>query len=223
MKKYAIIVAGGKGLRMGGNLPKQFVPLNDGKPLLMHTLERFYSCDPQINLIVVLPCNQVNLWNGLCQNHAFTIPHQIAFGGEERYFSVKNGLESVPCEEGVFVAVHDGVRPFVSHEVINNCFEEAIIHKAVVPVIEVMETIRYMKEEEESETVNRSRYRLVQTPQVFEASLLKKAYGQPYEESFTDDASLVEALGEKIHLVKGNRENIKVTTIFDLQIAKALL
>lgn len=204
---------------MGGDIPKQFLPIG-GKPVLMRTLETFYEYDPSIHIILVLPVSQQAYWKELCQVYSFGLAHDIADGGETRFHSVMNGLALVKGE-GV-VGVHDGVRPFVAQEVIARCFEEAVIKKAVIPVIGVVETVRRLVGEE-SETVPRDQYKLVQTPQVFDASLLRKAYQQPYTDMFTDDASVVEALGEKVWLVEGNRENVKMTTPFDLKLAEILL
>lgn len=214
MKKYVIVVAGGKGLRMGGEIPKQFIPVK-GKPVLMRTLETFYACDPNIELIVVLPVEQRSYWEHLCAEYGFTLSHRIAAGGETRFHSVKNGLALVE-EDGV-VGVHDGVRPFVSAEVIADCYAQAATLQAVVPVTDVVETVRHLLSEGGSETVSRNDYKLVQTPQVFTVELLKRAYAQDYKPFFTDDASVVEALGQPVHLVSGNRENIKLTTPFDLK------
>ncbi|MBO4984731.1 MAG: 2-C-methyl-D-erythritol 4-phosphate cytidylyltransferase [Bacteroides sp.] len=219
MVKYVLIVAGGKGLRMGTELPKQFLPIG-GKPVLMRTLEAFYAYDPTLKIILVLPVTQQAYWKELCRHHNFTLSHEVANGGETRFHSVKNGLAYV-TEPGL-VGVHDGVRPFVSQEVITRCYEQAADKKAVVPVVGVVETVRHL-EGEKSVTVNRDAYKLVQTPQVFDAELLKRAYEQPYTPAFTDDASVVEALGISVTLVEGNRENIKITTPFDLKIAAALL
>ncbi|NDV84901.1 2-C-methyl-D-erythritol 4-phosphate cytidylyltransferase [Bacteroides sp. 51] len=220
MNKYALIVAGGKGLRMGGELPKQYLPLGDGIPVLMHTLKAFYTYDPCIELILVIPANHEPYWGELCGKHRFEIPHRIAHGGETRFHSVKNGLELVSGSG--LVGVHDGVRPFVSTGVIARCYEVAQSDKAAIPVIEVVETVRHLTDRG-SETVNRNDYRLVQTPQVFDVALLKKAYNQEYSPFFTDDASVVEAMGVSVTLVEGNRENIKITTPFDLKIASALI
>ena len=218
MKKHIIIVAGGKGLRMGGDIPKQFLPVC-GKPVLMRTLEAFHAYDASIHIVLVLPVSQQAYWKELCHEYRFTMPHDIADGGETRFHSVKNGLDLVGGEG--LIGVHDGVRPFVSREVIARCYEEAGVRKAVVPVIGVVETVRHLTEEG-SETVPRDRYKLVQTPQVFDVALLRRAYRQDYTDLFTDDASVVEALGEKVHLVEGNRENIKLTTPFDLKLAELL-
>ena len=218
MKKYIIIVAGGKGLRMGGDIPKQFLPVC-GKPVLMRTLEAFHAYDASMRLILVLPVSQQAYWKQLCEEYQFELVHEIANGGDTRFHSVKNGLALV--EEDGLVGVHDGVRPFVSQEVITRCYEEAASLKAVIPVIGVVETVRHLTEEG-SETVPRDQYKLVQTPQVFDMTLLHRAYQQEYTDLFTDDASVVEALGEKVYLVEGNRENIKLTTPFDLKLAELL-
>ena len=219
MTEYVLIVAGGKGLRMGTELPKQFLPIG-GKPVLMRTMEAFYAYNRDIQMIVVLPHSQQGFWTELCEKHRFVLPHRVADGGETRFHSVRNGLELI--DEPALVGVHDGVRPFVSQEVIARCYKEAALRKAVIPVIDVVETVRHLVPEG-SATVNRNEYKLVQTPQVFDASLLKKAYRQPYVPGFTDDASVVEAMGQPVVLVEGNRENIKITTPFDLKIASALL
>lgn len=220
MKRYAIIVAGGKGLRMGGDLPKQFIPI-EGRPVLMRTLDTFHACDESIQIILVLPRDHQDYWRELCVQYQFAVPHRIADGGVTRFHSVQSGLSQVDAPEAL-VAVHDGVRPFVSHEVISRCYAEAEAHGAVVPVIPVVETVRQLTGEG-SVTVDRNAYRLVQTPQTFRATLLRRAYEQPYTDAFTDDASVVEALGEAVTLVDGNRENIKLTTPFDLIVAKALV
>ena len=219
----AIIVAGGKGLRMGADLPKQFLPIG-GRPVLMHTLEAFERAIPGIQLVLVLPADQQDFWRDLCEKHHFTLSHTIATGGETRFHSVKNGA-SVLCADAQrieIVAVHDGVRPFVSVDVIRRCFDAAREHGAAVPVVPVVETLRQISPPS-SFTVDRSLFRLVQTPQTFQLPLLLKAYEQPYRDTFTDDASVVEALGHPITLIEGNRENIKITTPFDLTIAEALL
>ena len=220
MNKYAIIVAGGKGLRMGGELPKQFIPV-EGRPVLMRTLDAFHACDTSIQLILVLPHDHQAYWHELCAQYQFAVPHRIADGGATRFHSVQSGLSLVDAPEAL-VAVHDGVCPFVSREVISRCYAEAEAHGAVVPVIPVVETVRQLVGEGNI-TVPRDTYRLVQTPQTFRATLLRRAYEQPYTDAFTDDASVVEALGCAVTLVDGNRENIKLTTPFDLIVAKALV
>ncbi len=217
--KYVLIVAGGKGLRMGTELPKQFLPIG-GKPVLMRTLEAFYTYNSEIQLILVLPHSQQDYWKQLCREYHFSLPHVVADGGETRFHSVKNGLALVNTPG--LVGVHDGVRPFVSQEVISRCYDLAAEKKAVIPVIDVVETVRHL-DGEGSVTVNRDDYKLVQTPQVFDVELLKQAYNQSYTPHFTDDASVVEALGVPVALTVGNRENIKITTPFDLKIATVLL
>lgn len=216
MKAYAIIVAGGKGLRMGGDVPKQFLPIN-GKPILMHTIEAFRKGLNGIEIILVLPADQHEYWQKLCQDYNFCSPELIAKGGETRFHSVKNGLALLPDDEDAVVGIHDGVRPFVSKEAIQRCYAAAAGGRAVVPVVPVVETIRQILPDGKSITRPRDEYRLVQTPQTFPLVMLKKAYEQPYSETFTDDASVVEAMGEEILMVEGNRENIKITTPSDLK------
>ena len=216
MKAYAIIVAGGKGLRMGGDVPKQFLPIN-GKPILMHTIEAFRKALDGIEIILVLPADQHEYWQKLCKDYNFCSPELIAKGGETRFHSVKNGLALLPDDEDAVVGIHDGVRPFVSKETIQRCYAAAAGGRAVVPVVPVVETIRQILPDGKSITRPRDEYRLVQTPQTFPLVMLKKAYEQPYSETFTDDASVVEAMGEEILMVEGNRENIKITTPSDLK------
>ena len=218
---YNIIVAGGKGLRMGSDIPKQFLPIG-GKPVLMRTLERFRQYSPTLQIILVLPKAQQDYWQKLCKEYAFDIDYQLADGGETRFHSVQNGLAKIPDNAQGVVGVHDGVRPFPSIDVIRNCYETAREKKAVIPVIPVVETVRHLKGDT-SVTVPRNDYRLVQTPQTFDIQLLKAANRQPYNEGFTDDASVVEAFGFNITLVEGNRENIKITTPYDLKIAEVLI
>lgn len=218
---YIIIVAGGKGLRMGSDIPKQFLPIG-GKPVLMRTLERFRQYSPTLQIILVLPKAQQDYWQKLCKEYAFDIDYQLADGGETRFHSVQNGLAKIPDNAQGVVGVHDGVRPFPSIDVIRNCYETAREKKAVIPVIPIVETVRHLKGDT-SVTVPRNDYRLVQTPQTFDIQLLKAANRQPYNEGFTDDASVVEAFGFDITLVEGNRENIKITTPYDLKIAEVLI
>ena len=217
MKAYAIIVAGGKGLRMGGDVPKQFLPIN-GKPILMHTIEAFRKGLDGIEIILVLPADQHEYWQKLCKDYNFCSPELIAKGGETRFHSVKNGLALLPDDEDAVVGIHDGVRPFVSKETIQRCYATAAGGRAVVPVVPVVETIRQILPDGKSLTRPRDEYRLVQTPQTFPLALLKEAYRQPYSEFFTDDASVVEAFGKEITMVEGNRENIKLTTQSDLKL-----
>jgi len=273
---YVIIVAGGKGLRMGGEIPKQFLPIG-GKPVLMRTIERFREYSADLQIILVLPEAQQDYWKELCKEYDFEVGYLLANGGQTRFHSVQNGLALVPDDAEGVIGVHDGVRPFPSIEVIRNCYETARTAKAVIPVIPVVETLRKIfsngqngltrtiyseakesetvrevrgnnfsngqngltqtiyseaKESEtvpevrgkkESETVPRDEYRLVQTPQTFDIQLLKAANRQPYNDGFTDDASVVESYGHPITLVDGNRENIKITTPYDLVVAEAIL
>ncbi|MBR1932812.1 MAG: 2-C-methyl-D-erythritol 4-phosphate cytidylyltransferase [Prevotella sp.] len=218
MKEYVIIVAGGKGLRMGGEVPKQFLPVG-GLPVLMRTMLRFREYSPQIDIILVLPKAQQEYWKSLCQQHQFNIPYQQADGGKTRFHSVQSGLALIPDEAEGVVGVHDGVRPFVAVEVIRQCYETATRTEAAIPVVPVVETIRHLTEG----VKNRDDFRLVQTPQCFSIQLLKAANRQPYRDSFTDDASVVEAYGHSVTLVDGNRENIKITTPGDLLMAESLL
>jgi 2-C-methyl-D-erythritol 4-phosphate cytidylyltransferase len=224
---YIIIVAGGKGLRMGSDVPKQFLPVG-GLPVLMHTIKRFREYSQEMQIILVLPEAQQDYWHGLCKEYAFDVEYMLANGGETRFHSVKNGLDMIPDDAEGVVGVHDGVRPFPALEVIERCYETAKETEAVIPVIPVVETLRHIVNVNcdtvavSSITVPRNDYRLVQTPQTFTVSLLKKAYKQPYNDNFTDDASVVEAMGRSITLVEGNRENIKITTPFDLTVAEAL-
>lgn len=219
---YVIIVAGGKGLRMGADIPKQFLPVG-GKPVLMHTLERFRQYSGQLQIILVLPRDQQAYWRQLCQQHHFAVEHQIADGGDTRFQSSKNGLSLIPDEADGVVAIHDGVRPFVSTSVIDDCMETAREEYACIPVLPVTDTLRYIDKRGGGRNVLRSDYRIVQTPQVFDISLAKQAFAQDYQESFTDDASVIESLGCQVAMVDGNRENIKITTPFDLTIAEAML
>ena len=226
---YVIIVAGGKGLRMGSDIPKQFLPVG-GIPVLMRTMMRFREYSPTLQIILVLPKAQQDYWQQLCKEYHFDIAYQLTDGGETRFHSVQHGLALVPEDAEGVVGVHDGVRPFPSIEVIRNCYETARTAKAVIPVIPVVETVRKITQREPSllcnstsVTVPRDEYRLVQTPQCFDIQLLKAANGQPYNDGFTDDASVVEAFGFDITLVDGNRENIKITTPYDLKIAEVLI
>jgi 2-C-methyl-D-erythritol 4-phosphate cytidylyltransferase len=226
---YVIIVAGGKGLRMGSDIPKQFLPIG-GKPVLMRTLERFREYSEDLQIILVLPEAQQAYWQELCKEYDFQVDYQIANGGQTRFHSVQNGLNLIPDDAEGVVGVHDGVRPFPSIEVIARCYETARTTKAVIPVIPIVETVRQIFPEKPdipdnptSTTVPRDQYRLVQTPQTFDIQLLKAANRQPYNDGFTDDASVVESYGHQITLVEGNRENIKITTPYDITVAEAII
>ena len=236
---YVIIVAGGKGLRMGSDIPKQFLPIG-GKPVLMRTIERFREYAEDLQIILVLPEAQQAYWQELCKQYDFKVTYQLANGGQTRFHSVQNGLAHVPDDAEGIVGVHDGVRPFPSIEVIRRCYETARTAKAVIPVIPIVETVRQLHKGTgtlctqassaqgscplvQSVTVPRDEYRLVQTPQTFDIQLLKAANRQPYNDGFTDDASVVESYGHAITLVEGNRENIKITTPYDIVVAEAIL
>lgn len=221
-KDYVIIVAGGRGMRMGAELPKQFLPLK-GKPVLMHTIEAFHRALPAIEIIVVLPADQHTLWKELCEKCQFVIPHKVATGGDTRFASSRAGLALVPDDARGVVAFHDGVRPLVSAAVVQRCVEAARREKAVIPVIPVTSTLRRVDALGGSCTVRRDEYREVQTPQCFNIQVAKQAFCQPESTSFTDDASVVEALGVGVKMVEGEPSNIKLTTPSDLQIAEALM
>lgn len=219
MQKYAIIVAGGAGRRFGADLPKQFVLL-EGKPILLHTLETFYRYSTDLKIVLVLPQEQIRMWNDICTQYGVDIPHETVAGGSERFFSVKNGLCLVP--NAALVAIHDGVRPFVNLDVIDRAFTSAETNGVAVPVIPLNESIRLCQDNKNT-AFDRNKIKIVQTPQVFLSTLLKEAYNQPFSENFTDDASVVEAMGKKISFVEGNVENIKITTQFDLAVGKAII
>jgi 2-C-methyl-D-erythritol 4-phosphate cytidylyltransferase len=219
MNLYAVIVAGGSGKRMHAEMPKQYLEIA-GKPVLMHTLERFKAFNENIEIITVLPENQLRFWGELQKKYSFNIPHTLVKGGKARFFSVKNGLRFV--EAPGLVAIHDGVRPFVSVETIKRCFETAEKLGNAIPVVSPSDALR-MVGDEGSKPINRLMVKLVQTPQVFDAELIKKAYLQEYQPEFTDDATVLEKSGITINLVEGNRENIKITNPEDLIISTALL
>jgi len=216
MMNCCIIVAGGSGLRMGAELPKQFL-LVRGIPILMHTIRNFYDFDPSLQLIVVLPPDEIISWKELCNQHHFEIPHQTIAGGYTRFQSVKNGLTLAP--DGGLIAIHDGVRPLVSHATLTRCFNCAAENGTAIPVLPANESVREGSMSE-SVQVDRSRYFMVQTPQVFKASIIKESYDQAEIPEFTDDASVIERSGVAVHLVMGNRENIKITFPEDLRIAE---
>ncbi|MCB0763540.1 MAG: 2-C-methyl-D-erythritol 4-phosphate cytidylyltransferase [Flavobacteriales bacterium] len=219
MQRSTIIVAGGSGKRLGGPVPKQFQTIK-GRPLLMWTIEAFHRAEPEMGSIVVLPQLHFDIWKALCMGHRFFIKHQVVAGGEQRWHSVKAGLEKV--EGDGLVAVHDGVRPVVSTDLIERCFAAADKHAAAIPVVPVVPSIRETTADG-SRALDRSRLLAVQTPQCFHTDLLRKAFEQPYDAAFTDEATLVERLGVKVHLVEGEENNIKVTNTTDMLIAGHLL
>ncbi|MFZ4412338.1 MAG: 2-C-methyl-D-erythritol 4-phosphate cytidylyltransferase [Bacteroidales bacterium] len=218
MQKSVIIVAGGLGTRMNSAIPKQFLEIF-GKPILFHTIEKFYSFDPTINIIIVLPQEHIIRWHELVEKFNFTIPLIIVTGGKTRFDSVKNGLAML--ENGI-VAIHDAVRPLVSTATIKTAFDAAIINGNAIPSISVNDSLRII-DIYGNKPLDRTQVRIIQTPQCFEVGMIQKAYLQKYDENFTDDASVVEKSGIKIHLVEGNPENIKITNAFDLKIAEAFL
>jgi 2-C-methyl-D-erythritol 4-phosphate cytidylyltransferase len=219
LKHYCIIVAGGSGSRMNSDIPKQFIELN-GKPVLMHTIDKFVAAMPSIQIIVVLANVYKAQWMQLCEKHNFSIPFQLTEGGVTRFHSVKNGLTLVPNDS--IVGIHDAARPLVSVTTIHATFEAAQRLGNASPAITISESMREINGDD-NKSVNRSNYVLVQTPQCFQSTLIKKAFLQNYTPSFTDDASVLEATGEKINLVEGNRENIKITTPYDLVVAEAMM
>lgn len=213
-----IIVAGGVGQRMGSVLPKQFLLLN-GLPIIINSIKPFIDFDPKIKVVIVLPSSHVNTWHTACKQYIFHVEHEVVVGGETRYQSVKNGLQAVNNSD--LIAVHDSVRPLINNELIKNCFDLAIQKGNAIPCVEVSETVRetFLNGNKQ---LNRNNIKLIQTPQVFKTRILKKAYELPFSKEFTDDASIVEASGEKIYLLDGLKQNIKITTDIDLKIAECL-
>lgn len=221
---YMIVVAGGKGLRFGSEIPKQFLPIG-GKPILIRTIEKIKLAIADINIILVLPKEFKDYWQLLINEYGFEVEHKVVEAGEERFFSVKNGIDAI-CDQDAIIGVHDGVRPFVSLEVVRNSMLIAEELGNAIPAINPVETIRLGKKDNSnysSSTFNRDDVFLVQTPQCFDSKILKKAYSQPFDKAFTDDASVVEKLGYKINLVEGNRENIKITNPLDIIYAEILI
>lgn len=218
-KEYALIVAGGKGTRIKSKLPKQFLELN-GKPVLLHTIEAFYRYSEQINIVLVLPEDDFTIWKEICKKYNFNKPIVVQKGGESRFQSVKNGLEKI--EGDGLVAIHDGVRPLVSEDIIGASFRLAAVHQSAVAAVRLKESIR-MTDQDNTKAMDRSRFRLIQTPQTFDLNLIKQAYLIKEDTSMTDDASVAEKSGHVISLFEGSYENIKITTAEDLIIAEALL
>lgn len=217
MHNSVIFTAGGKGSRMKSDIPKQFLLLNN-QPILMQTMRLFYDFDSSLEMIVVLHQSYFDFWRALCEKNNFTLPHQLVEGGRERFFSVKNALAKTT---GDFIAIHDGVRPMVSKETIIKCFDGAQNYGNAVPVLPINQSIR-KKTAHGSKHADRDDYFLVQTPQIFERKALIEGYKQSFDVKFTDDASVLENIGCKIHLVEGNAENIKITTPQDLNFARFL-
>jgi 2-C-methyl-D-erythritol 4-phosphate cytidylyltransferase len=219
-KEYAIIVAGGKGTRFGTSLPKQFLELN-GKPVLLHTLEAFYRYSPQIEVILVLPEDQISTWRDTAVRYSFNHELTVQSGGPSRFQSVKKGLEKIHGEG--LVAIHDGVRPLVTSALIADSFRYAALHQSAICAVPLKESLRMVEDSSNSKAVDRSAFRLIQTPQTFKVSLLKNAYTAPEVADATDDATVFERAGHEIFLFDGSYDNIKITTPEDLRIAEALL
>ena len=219
MKKYVLILAGGVGQRMNMDIPKQFIPIN-GRPVLMHTIARFYEYDKTMDIIVIIPRAHVSLWKDLCVEFSFKIKHQIVNGGKERFYSVKNGLKVV--DENSLVLIHDGVRPLVSFDAINRVVETSEEKGNAIPYIEMNQSVRKI-DARGNRAIDRSQLKLIQTPQGFHSNIIKEAYAKRYRKSFTDDASVLEALKYEINLVRGNHKNIKITSSTDLHLVDCLM
>lgn len=226
MEAALLIVAGGRGERMKADLPKQFMLLGD-KPVLMHTLERVHDYLPAAPLILVLHADAVDTWQDLCQRHHFNIPHHITSGGRTRYHSVKKGLsylkQHFPLKENTLIGIHDGVRPLIDRVTINQVFQMAAQHQVAVPVVESRDSLRMQTADGKNSSLPRQEVFAVQTPQVFRAEILLEAYDQPYQETFTDDASVIENSGYDVHLCAGHIQNIKITYPMDILLAEMLL
>lgn len=219
MKRFAIIVAGGKGVRMGTELPKQFLEL-DGMPVVMRSIEAFARFDAGMKIFVVLPQEHFNTWGKLCIKYHFKIPHQIVPGGDTRYDSVSHAVEMVQGEG--LIAVHDGVRPLVSIDLIQRCFDMAEKMGSAVPASEIVESIR-QRTDHGTKSVNRNDFFTVQTPQIFNSIVLKMAYRKAQPDNYTDDASLVDSFGIAVNIIEGERRNIKITNPVDLKVAEWIL
>jgi 2-C-methyl-D-erythritol 4-phosphate cytidylyltransferase len=220
MKYYAIIVAGGSGTRMQSAVPKQFLLLN-GIPVLMHTINAFYASNTQPEIIIVLHPDSHDYWKSLCDEHDFTVPHQLVSGGETRFHSVRNGFNSIADDDAV-IAIHDAVRPLIKKEIIDESFDCAEKYGNAIVAIKSRDSVRQIRDNR-SASLNRDEIYLIQTPQTFQSAQLKAAYLQPYQESFTDDASVVEQTGVNINLIQGSYQNIKITYPEDIAIAEFLL
>jgi len=219
MKRYVIITGGGQGLRMGTDIPKQFLMLGD-RPVIMHCMKKFYDFNNFIEIILALPQEHFSHWEVICHQYKCNIIHKVVAGRKTRFDSVKNALKTI--QEPGLVAVHDAVRPLVSIQTIERCFKMAEEKGNAIPIVGINESIRQIKETG-SKAVNRDHFKIVQTPQVFKSDILLEAYTQSYRESYTDDASVVESMGHTINLVEGNIENIKITSPIDLVVAEGIL
>ncbi len=221
LKSFAIIVAGGSGARMQSAIPKQFLLLK-GKPVLMHTIEAFYHSAIQPQIILVLHPDFHPAWEHLCREHNFKVPHQLVNGGSTRFHSVKNGLDIIPDDTDAVIAVHDAVRPLTSDRIINESYKYAAEYGNAITAVKSRDSVRQLKNNI-SRSLLREEVYLVQTPQTFQSSQIKKAYLQRYNAKFTDDASVVEETGITIHLIEGSYQNIKITFPEDIAIAECLL
>jgi len=219
MEKYVLIIAGGLGKRMNTNIPKQFIPVA-GKPVLMHTIAKFKDFDPKMHIIVIIPKEHISLWKDLCTEFSFKIEHQIVSGGKERFYSVKNGLKSVP--DDALVLIHDGVRPLVSNETIERVVRTGAEKGNAIPYMDLYQSVRKISQSK-NKAVNRNQFKVIQTPQGFYSNYIKEAYSRRYRKSFTDDASVLEALGYEINLVKGNNKNMKITSSTDIHLVDCLM
>lgn len=219
MRNYAIIVAGGTGSRMKGEVPKQFMLLN-GKPVILYSIEAFYAYDPSVQIILVIHPDYLSLWQKLIREFKMSIPFKVAEGGQTRFDSVKNGLKLI--EDDGFVAIHDAARPSISADFLKELFAAASTYGSAIPVVPVTDTIRII-EGDTSHQQDRTFLRAIQTPQVFKVSELQRAYNQPYELNFTDDGSVIESAGFPVHLAEGRRENIKITHLEDIAVAEVLM
>ena len=230
-KKYVVIMAAGSGTRMGAQLPKQFLEL-DGKVILRRTIEVFLEACPDVSVITVLPKQYLDYWKDYCYKNNFICPQILVSGGITRFHSVKNALKRVP--DGALVAVHDGVRPLVSVQLVRDMFEKAESIQALIPVVPCVDTMKVLQKNVwpdgsetltavTGQTVDRSVLYGAQTPQIFHSEILKGAYDQAFDTAFTDDASVVEKHGKSLSFVIGERLNIKITTTEDLTLAQAVL
>jgi 2-C-methyl-D-erythritol 4-phosphate cytidylyltransferase len=219
MEKYVLILAGGIGQRMNMDIPKQFIPVI-GKPVLMHTISRFREYDPRVQIIVVIPRDHIPLWKDLCTEFNFNIEHQIVRGGKERFYSVKQGLSRVP--DDALVLIHDGVRPLVSRDTIDRVVKTAEKKGNAIPYIDIVHSIRKVANGK-SKAIDRSKLKIIQTPQGFHSTIIKQAYARRYRKSFTDDAGVLEAMGYEINLVKGNNKNMKITSSTDIHLVECLM
>ena len=225
-KKYLVVTAGGSGSRMGADVPKQFLPLQ-GKAILQRTMERFLEACPGIRILTVLPRDHFGTWKAYCAAHNFNVPQTLVAGGITRFHSVRNALAKIP--DGALVAVHDGVRPFVSKELIERMFSRMEVCRALIPVLPVTDTLKVLDRDRETsllrsagERLDRSRVFGAQTPQIFRSEDLKAAYAEAYDPLYTDDASVAENIKIPLSFIEGERFNIKITTPEDLVLAEAI-